>query len=80
MISCQLSLYPLGVEDLGPAIDAAVAELRAAGLEPVVGAMSTFVTGESTAVFEGLRRAFDAAAGQGHVAMTITVSNACPLP
>jgi hypothetical protein len=31
MISCQFSLYRLGVEDLSPAIDAAVAEMRALG-------------------------------------------------
>jgi uncharacterized protein YqgV (UPF0045/DUF77 family) len=79
MISCQFSLYPLGVEDLSPAIDAAVAEMRAMGLELDVGPMSTQVTGETGAVFEGLRRAFEAVAGEGHVVMTVTVSNACPI-
>jgi hypothetical protein len=42
--------------------------------------MSTYVTGETAAVFEGLRRAFDTTAGHGQVVMTVTVSNACPLP
>jgi uncharacterized protein YqgV (UPF0045/DUF77 family) len=80
MVSCQFSLYPLGVEDLGPAVEAAVNALRAAGLEASVGPMSTYVTGTSSAVFEGLRMAFDAAANQAGVVMTATVSNACPIP
>jgi uncharacterized protein YqgV (UPF0045/DUF77 family) len=80
MISCQFSLYPLGVADLSPAIDAAVAELRGLGLDLEVGAMSTYLTGETSVVFEGLRRAFDAVARDGHVVMNVTVSNACPLP
>ena len=80
MVSCQISIYPLGVEELGPAIEAAVAELRAAGLEPEVGPMATYVTGDEDTVFEGLKRAFEVAGREGHVVMTITVSNACPLP
>jgi uncharacterized protein YqgV (UPF0045/DUF77 family) len=80
MISCQFSLYPLGVENLSPSIDAAIAELRGLGLETDVGAMSTYVSGETETVFQGLRQAFDAAARRGHVVMTVTLSNACPLP
>jgi uncharacterized protein YqgV (UPF0045/DUF77 family) len=80
MISCQFSLYPLGVQDLGPPIDAAVVELASLGLETEVGPMSTYVTGNSGLIFEGLRRAFDAAVREGHVVMTVTVSNACPIP
>ena len=80
MISCQFALYPLGVEDLSPSIDAAVAEMKALGLELEVGPMSTQVTGDSSLVFEGLRRAFDTTAQDGHVVMTVTVSNACPVP
>jgi uncharacterized protein YqgV (UPF0045/DUF77 family) len=79
MIACQFSLYPLGVESLGPLIDKALAALRARGLDVQTGPMSTMVTGETAAVFEGLQRAFEAAGGEGHVVMTITVSNACPV-
>ncbi len=78
MISCQFSLYPLGVEDLSPAIDAAVAELSRLGLETDVGPMSTQVSGAVETVFDGLRRAFEAVAREGPVVMTVTVSNACP--
>jgi uncharacterized protein YqgV (UPF0045/DUF77 family) len=79
MIACQFSLYPLGVEDLSPVIDAAVVELRAAGLEPQVGPMSTQVSGDASLIFEGLKRAFLVAAREGHVVMTATISNACPV-
>jgi uncharacterized protein YqgV (UPF0045/DUF77 family) len=80
MVSCQLSLYPLGTEDLSPAIEAAVEELRRLGLAVEVGPMSTYVTGEDDAVFRGIRNAFAAVAGRGQVVMTITLSNACPIP
>ena len=80
MISCQFSLYPLGVADLSPAIDAAIEVMKALGLEVNVGSMSTVVTGDAGLVFEGLKQAFDVVAKEGHVVMTVTVSNACPLP
>jgi hypothetical protein len=41
--------------------------------------MSTVVTGDLDAVIDGLREAFRAAAGSGHVVMTLTLSNACPV-
>jgi uncharacterized protein YqgV (UPF0045/DUF77 family) len=53
--------------------------MQTLGLELQVGAMSTTVTGEASVVFEGLRRAFEAVAADGHVVMTVTVSNACPI-
>ena len=80
MISCQFSLYPLGVEDLGAAIEAAVSELRHLGLDVDVGPMSTYVSGDANTIFQGLRRAFEVAAEEGHVVMTVTLSNACPVP
>jgi uncharacterized protein YqgV (UPF0045/DUF77 family) len=80
VVSCQFALYPLGVEDIGPAIDAALAEVRQAGLQVDVGPMSTYMTGDSAALFEGLRRAFDVAAREAQIVMTVTMSNACPLP
>ncbi len=79
MVACQFSLYPLREPRLGPALDKALAELRAAGLEPEVGTMSTFVEGEGAVVFDGLRRAFEAAAERGGVVLVATVSNACPI-
>jgi hypothetical protein len=41
--------------------------------------MSTLVTGEADMVFMALREAFVRAAKLGHVVMTLTLSNACPV-
>ncbi|MBW2423646.1 MAG: thiamine-binding protein [Deltaproteobacteria bacterium] len=77
-IRAELSIYPLRQEALSPAIDAAVRALRDAGLEPLVGGMSTTVQGDRSTLFAALDRAFEAASEGGDVVMTIHVSNACP--
>jgi uncharacterized protein YqgV (UPF0045/DUF77 family) len=64
---------------LTPAITAVSGALQAAGLQAEVGAMSTMVTGEAAAVFGALQEAFVRAAAIGHVVMTVTISNACPV-
>lgn len=79
MASAQISVYPLRQERLSPAIELLSKRLAAAGLRPVVGPMSTVVTGEADALFAALRDAFLQAATAGHVVMTVTVSNACPV-
>jgi uncharacterized protein YqgV (UPF0045/DUF77 family) len=79
MVSAQIAVYPLRQERLTPAITAVSDALRAAGLEPAVGPMSTIVTGEDATVFRALEAAFSRAAATGHVVMTIAVSNACPV-
>ena len=79
IISVQLSLYPLRQAHLSPAIAVVRDTLSAAGLQPVVGPMSTLVTGEAEPVFTALREAFVRAATLGHVVMTLTLSNACPV-
>jgi uncharacterized protein YqgV (UPF0045/DUF77 family) len=78
MISAQVSVYPLRQDHLSPAIDALNGTLRASGLNPEVGAMSTVISGDAEAVFDALRRGFREAAASGHVVMVVTVSNACP--
>ncbi len=79
VISAQLSLYPLRQEHLSPAIQAANETLTAAGLHPETGPMSTIVTGEADVVFTALHDTFVRAAAMGHVVMTVTLSNACPV-
>jgi uncharacterized protein YqgV (UPF0045/DUF77 family) len=78
-VSAQVAVYPLRQERLTPAITAVSAALRAAGLSPEVGPMSTIVTGDATAIFDALQAAFMQAGALGHVVMTVTVSNACPV-
>jgi uncharacterized protein YqgV (UPF0045/DUF77 family) len=78
MISAQVSLYPVRQEHLSPAIHALTNTLRAAGLNPDVGAMSTVITGEADVAFDALRRGFCEAAANGQAVMVVTLSNACP--
>jgi uncharacterized protein YqgV (UPF0045/DUF77 family) len=79
IVSAQVAIYPLRQDRLTPAITAVSAALQAAGLRPEVGAMSTMVTGEVATVFGALAEAFVQAGALGHVVMTVTVSNACPV-
>ncbi len=77
-VSAQISIYPLRQERLRPAVSAVREALKARGLSPDVGAMSTVVTGDSAAVFSAIQEAFEAAAAKGDTVVTVTVSNACP--
>lgn len=76
-VSCQFSVYPLGVADLGGGIDAALAAVRRHGLQVEAGPMSSTVTGPADDVFAALRDAFEAAAA-GACVLVATISNACP--
>jgi uncharacterized protein YqgV (UPF0045/DUF77 family) len=77
-VGCQFAVYTLGARRLSPGIAAALAAVRARGLRPEPGPMSTQVEGPVDQVFAALSDAFVAAAGEACV-MTVTVSNACPL-
>lgn len=79
IVSAQIAIYPLRQERLTPGITAASAALEAAGLQPEIGAMSTIVTGEASTVFGALQEAFVRVGTAGHVVMTVTISNACPV-
>jgi uncharacterized protein YqgV (UPF0045/DUF77 family) len=78
-VSAQASPYPLRQEHLGPSIQAFAEVLTASGLEPRPGPMSTLVSGEADVLFAALRDPFVRAAAGGHVVMTVTISNACPV-
>lgn len=78
--SAQISVYPLRQDRLGPAIEAVRASLAARGLVAKVGPMSTTVVGEDALIFTALGEAFAKAGALGQVVMSVTVSNACPIP
>ncbi len=78
-IAAQVAIYPLRQDRLTPAITAVSRAFEAAGLRPEVGPMSTMVIGEAATVFRALEEAFVRAGTVGHVVMTVTVSNACPV-
>ena len=75
-VSCQFSIYPLGVADLGPPLQAALDAVRNRHLEPEVGPMSSLMAGDLEIVMLALKDAFAAAAGQDCV-MVASLSNAC---
>lgn len=77
--SVQVAIYPLRQPRLAPAIDLLTNAFTAHGLCAEVGAMSTTVWGDAEAIFAALRDGFARAAEIGHVVMTVTVSNACPV-
>jgi uncharacterized protein YqgV (UPF0045/DUF77 family) len=77
--SAQISIYALRQQRLGPSVEAMRAALAAQGLSAKVGPMSTIVVGEHIAIFAALSDAFAKAVETGHVVMTVTISNACPV-
>jgi uncharacterized protein YqgV (UPF0045/DUF77 family) len=80
MVSAQISIYPLRQEHLTPAVEAVQQVLRNSGLSVEPGLMSTYVMGEDQVVFAALQESFARACSTGHVVMTVTLSNACPVP
>ena len=79
MIQATVAIYPLGQADYA-AVDTAIERLRAAGVELEIRAMQTEIAGEDDAVFKALQEAFHAGAARGGVVMTVSISNACPVP
>ncbi len=79
-ISAQIAVYPLRQEHLTPAVMAVQQALDDHGLQAEPGPMSTYVVGDDAAVFAALQDAFTRASGTGHVVMTVTISNTCPIP
>lgn len=79
-VSAQVSLYPLGQEDLNPAIAEVWNALAAHGLDYTPGPMSTLVWGDDDAILAALRDGFRRAAELGPAVLVITLTNACPTP
>ena len=78
--SAQISVYPLRQTHLGPTVDIVRETLAEHGLAATVGSMSTIVVGEDAVIFGALGEAFAKAAESGEIVMTVTISNACPIP
>ena len=58
-VQMEVSLYPFGVKEISPPIMAFVETLQKEGFETEVGPLSSYVTGESEALFPALGRAFE---------------------
>lgn len=77
-VTAQVSLYPLRVPHLSPAIKGFVAALQQEGLEATIGPLSTFVEGDADTFFKALAKAFASAAEDGHLVMNLSVANFRP--
>lgn len=80
VVSAQVAIYPLRQPHLTQAVEAVQQALREQGLQAQAGPMSTYVVGDEAKIFAALQEAFERASITGHVVMTITLSNACPVP
>jgi len=79
-VTAQVSIYPLRAASLSPIINEALLVFNKFRLKVHPGSMSTLISGDNEMLWAALHNAFSAAAGQGEVVMTVTVSNACPYP
>ncbi len=79
IVSAQVSVYPLGSDNLAPAIDLAISVLQEYEVDYQIGTMSTLISGEMEAVQAALNAMFSRVAAQYAVVMQCTLSNTCPL-
>ena len=77
-VQAEVSLYPLRTATLAASIECFLERLRRSGVRVDVGAMSSRLAGECGEMFGALGEAFEAAARQGDVVVTVKVTNACP--
>jgi uncharacterized protein YqgV (UPF0045/DUF77 family) len=78
IIQAELSLYPLKTGHIGDIIARFAEELRANGLKPETGAMSTIVKGECRTVFSAAERAFEVCGEKTDMVLVLKAGNACP--
>ncbi len=79
-LAAQVSLYPLGQDDLSPSIEEVLRVFEAHRLRVETGPMSTLLFGDDAALFTALHEATLAATRSGKMVMVFTVSNACEVP
>lgn len=72
-IRMELSLYPLATPDLAPVIFEFVRELERRGVAVATGPMSSVLAGESQALFDAVREAYEAIAAEHRAALVIKV-------
>ncbi len=79
IVSVQFSVYPLRDTHLSPAIEKAVKILRDFKLPVDTGSMSSVTYGNSETVFKAFQKIYDELAGDAHIVIMMTISNACPV-
>jgi uncharacterized protein YqgV (UPF0045/DUF77 family) len=80
VVSVQFSVYPLRDTHLSRAIEKAVKILRDSKLPVEMGSMSSVTYGNSGTVFKAFQKIYDELASDAHIVITMTISNACPVP
>lgn len=65
MVVAEITITPVGSEDMRPFVDAAVEEIRKTGLKYEVEAMGTTVEGDLDQVFDALKSAHNAVKNKG---------------
>jgi len=79
VIQANVSVYPLLQTDYR-GVHRAIEALERSGLDVRAGTTATTILGGEAEVFDALREAFAAARETGPTVMTVTVTDACPLP
>ncbi|MFH1009912.1 MAG: YkoF family thiamine/hydroxymethylpyrimidine-binding protein [bacterium] len=77
-VQAEVSLYPFGVEELLPPIKDFVDALRKEGLEVEMGPLSSYVAGESEALFSALGRAFEQATKRNRCVLIAKIAHLTP--
>ncbi len=77
-ITFQVSLYPIAQKEFKPPIDNFIKELKDDGINVTVHETSTIGTGDSSRIFDSLKKAFESAAKLGDAVMVLTVVNGAP--
>ena len=79
-IQVEISLYPLGVIDVGEVVTTFIQKLDRSGMDVFPGNMSTVIGGDLDEVFATVKAAFEHVGTSHGAAMVLKVSNACPWP
>jgi uncharacterized protein YqgV (UPF0045/DUF77 family) len=74
----EVSIYTTEGTALAHPVQTFVKVLRDHGCQTEIGSMSTVVKGDSKAVFESLRIAYERTCEQGGCVMVVKCSNICP--
>jgi len=77
-VQTEVSLYPLRSEDVSGTIQAFCDVLRERGLPVETGNMSSVVSGDLDAVFDGVQSAVAEVGETREIVLVLKLSNACP--
>lgn len=77
-ITFQVSLYPIAQKEFKNPIDNFIRELKEDGIEVTVHETSTIGSGDSSKIFDSLKKAYSSAAKSGDTVMVLTIVNGAP--